>query len=101
MEGCGEFRDIEKVAISGVLNMPRFTILSNDDSYLSAEIIEPDAGAVFQIVDQLGCREADVLKDGRYSFSVRLDVSGMWSILWRDQLAKGRDLFATSPPPRR
>lgn len=66
--------------------MPRFTILPTDPSYASAEITALDAGAVLNIVGRLECHEADVLQDGKYSFSVRLSQNGLWSIFQREQI---------------
>jgi hypothetical protein len=63
--------------------MPRFKILATDHSY-STEIIADKAAAIFTTVDRLECKEADVLIDGAYSFSVRLEQSGFWSIFQRD-----------------
>lgn len=77
--------------------MPRFTILSSDHSYLSAEVIAPDAGSVLPIVDQIGCRDADILKDGQYSFSLHQGGSGMWSIFQRDHVTTGRAFVASAP----
>lgn len=64
--------------------MPRFKILPTDQSYSSAEITSSDPSAVLNVVCQLNCREADVLQDDVYSFSVRLSANGMWSIFQRD-----------------
>jgi hypothetical protein len=63
--------------------MPRFKILPTDQSYSSAQITALDAGAVLGIVDRLDCKEADVLQDDVYSFSVRLGSNGIWSIFQR------------------
>jgi hypothetical protein len=63
--------------------MPRFKILPTDQSYSSAQITALDAGAVLGIVDRLDCKEADVLQDEVYSFSVRLGSNGIWSIFQR------------------
>jgi hypothetical protein len=63
--------------------MPRFKILATDHSY-STEIIADQAAAIFTTVDRLECKEADVLIDGAYSFSVRLEQNGFCSIFQRD-----------------
>jgi hypothetical protein len=64
--------------------MPRFKILATDRSYASAEITARDAGGILHIVGQLDCTAADVLQDDIYSFSVRLNRSGMWTIFQSD-----------------
>jgi DNA-nicking Smr family endonuclease len=94
MEGASETQEHDAVAISEGLSMPRFTILSNDGSYLSAEFTAPDAGSVLQIAEKIGCHEADILKDGQYSLSIRLDVHGVCSIFQREQVAKARAFLA-------
>lgn len=63
--------------------MPRFTILPAGQTCPSAEITSLDARVVLNIVGQLACEEADVLKDGRYSFSLALNSNGLWSIFQR------------------
>jgi hypothetical protein len=64
--------------------MHRFLILAADDSYQSTEIIAPDAGSALHAVDRLNVREADVLQDGRYLFSLYLNGKGVWCIFQRD-----------------
>jgi hypothetical protein len=64
--------------------MPHFTILPTDDSRSSIEIAALDAAGVLSVVGQLDCREADVMRDGAYSFSLRLTSCGMWAIYNRD-----------------
>jgi len=71
--------------------MPRFKIMPIDRSCSSAEITALDAGSVLGIVDRLDCKEADVLQDDVYSFSVRLGSNGLWSIFQRQE---------TNPVPR-
>jgi len=63
--------------------MPRFTILPTDQTHSSAEVVALDAGAVLNVVGQLQCRDADVLEDGKYAFSLHRGTSGMWSIFQR------------------
>lgn len=65
--------------------MHRFKILPIDQAYASAEVTALDAGAVLNIVSRLECKEADVLQDDVYAFSVRLSDSGMWSIFQREE----------------
>lgn len=65
--------------------MPRFQIIPNDQSFSAAEITALDAGAVLNVVSRLKCKEADVLQDGSYAFSVWLNDRGVWSIFQRDQ----------------
>lgn len=49
------------------------------------DVAAGDASAVLNMVQRLGCREADILKDGTYSFSVRLDSNGLWCIFGREE----------------
>jgi hypothetical protein len=74
--------------------MPRFTILPTDHTHSSAEIVALDAGAVLNVVGQLRCRDADVLEDGKYAFSLHLGASGMWSIYQRADSGVSRDISA-------
>jgi hypothetical protein len=80
-----------RLAIAWSTAMPRFTILSTDQSYSATEITALDAGAVLNIVGRLDCKDADVLADGRYSFSVRLNDCGMWSVFQRDDFARPKN----------
>jgi hypothetical protein len=64
--------------------MPRFTIVPNNETCSPTEIIAPDAGNVLNLVSRLRYRDADVLRDGLYAFSVRLSDGGMWSIFQRE-----------------
>lgn len=64
--------------------MPHFKILPTDQSYSAAEITALDGGAVLNMVSQLRCREADVIQDGAYAFSVRVNRNGLWAIYQRD-----------------
>lgn len=64
--------------------MPRFKILPTERSCCPADITAIDASAVLPILNRLGCTDADVLADNVYSFSVRLDAPGFWTIFQRD-----------------
>jgi hypothetical protein len=64
--------------------MPLFKILATDHSYVSAEINADHAAFVFHKVQRLDCKEADVLVNDAYSFSIRLGENGFWSIFQRD-----------------
>lgn len=64
--------------------MSGYTIKPTDESFTSAAIIATDPGQVLQIVRQLGTGEADVLEDGAYSYTLRLDDSGTWYIFRRE-----------------
>lgn len=66
--------------------MPRFTIRPSDNSF-TADVTALYPEAVLHVVEQFECREADVLRDGIYSFSVRLNEHGLWSIFQRDDPA--------------
>lgn len=64
--------------------MPLYKILPADPSLKSTEVRAADPACVFGIVQRLDCKEADVLQDGFYAFSLRLDANGMWSIFQRE-----------------
>jgi hypothetical protein len=65
--------------------MARFQIFSTDRSYF-AQLLAPDAADVLTFVRHLQLKEAEVERDGCYSFSVRLHSSGLWYIFQRDKL---------------
>jgi hypothetical protein len=64
--------------------MPRFKIVPTDQICSSAEVTALDAGAVLNVVSQLNCGEADIMKDGAYAFSVRLARNGLWTLFQRE-----------------
>lgn len=64
--------------------MPRFQILRTDQSFSYADIDARDPSRVLHIVDRLDWKEADVLRDGLYCFSVRTGSNGMWTIFQRE-----------------
>jgi len=72
--------------------MPRFKILPVDPSFSATEINAVDGGSVLSVVTQLNCKEADVLQDDLYTFSVRIDRNGLWSIFQRDPDAGPHDI---------
>lgn len=74
--------------------MPRFTVLPIDPTYSTIKFTARDAGGVLNVVSQMGCPEADVLKDGRYAFSVRLDGNGVWAIFQRPVVYRGESVPA-------
>ena len=76
--------------------MPLYIIRAIDGSHMSAEIDSDHADAVFHAVKDLQSKEADVLVDDVYAFSVRLDAYGVWSIFQRDHT---RESGATTIPP--
>lgn len=63
--------------------MPEFRIFPRDSFSPASGIEAKDAAHVLLIVGRLDCREADVLQDGVYDFSLRLDDSGAWHIFQR------------------
>ena len=75
--------------------MPLYIIRAMDGSHMSAEIDSNHAHAVFDAVKGLNSKEADVLVDDVYAFSVRLDAFGVWSIFYRDHSLNAR--AAVSP----
>jgi hypothetical protein len=66
--------------------MPLFNVIPTDHLFASAEIDAPDAARVFSIVQNLDCKEADVLQEGSYAFSIRLGDNGLWTIFQRGEL---------------
>jgi hypothetical protein len=64
--------------------MPRFLICPSDQAFSSVEFIAPDAAGILNMVHRLECKEADVMRDGIYSFSVRLGDNGIWCIFQRE-----------------
>lgn len=58
------------------------------------EVSAPNAAAVFHIVSRLDCREADVLADDGYAFSVRLADNGLWTIFQRGGDIRRDDITA-------
>jgi hypothetical protein len=70
--------------------MPRFTINAPGRSEPVSELIANDPGSVLAIMFRIGCREADISKDGAYTFSARLDGNEVWSIF--DRHGRGRDV---------
>ena len=69
--------------------MHRFRILPTDASYSSADIITSNTADVLATVQRLECKEADVLRDGEYFFSVRISENGAWSIFRRNPGEEG------------
>lgn len=69
--------------------MPHYTILSTDNSYVSAELIAANAAEVLNLVHRLDCTEADIWRDGTYCFSLRA-VNGLWCAF-----SRGEPLAAT------
>jgi hypothetical protein len=64
--------------------MPRYVILPTDQTHSSAEMVAPNPGSALDIVSRLDCREADVLEDGSYLFSVRKSGgTNFWHIFQR------------------
>lgn len=65
--------------------MPLFQIRPNDQSQPSADVIATDASQVLGIVQSLDCKDADVLRDGVYAYSIRHNANGVWCIYQRDE----------------
>jgi hypothetical protein len=63
--------------------MRLFTIVPVDPSNSDAELTAIDGEAVLEIVGRLDCKEADILQDDSYAFSVRMSDNGVWSIFRR------------------
>lgn len=60
--------------------MTRFTVVPLDRSLEPIDLIAPDAGNAFTIVQRLQPSEADVFVDGVYDFTLRLAENGLWWI---------------------
>jgi hypothetical protein len=63
--------------------MPRFQIFPIDQSSSPIELVAPEAAGVLPLLQRLTCRDADVMRDGEYCFSVQLDENGLWCIYQR------------------
>jgi hypothetical protein len=74
--------------------MPRFLVRPIDEHVSSAEITAPDAASILGHVQRLDCQEADIFRDGAYSFSLRLGQNGMWSIFQRGDGPQAAELDA-------
>jgi hypothetical protein len=72
--------------------MPQFSIVPGDGSRPAAVMSVPDEASVFRAVHHLPTRQADVLRDGAYAFSVRLADNGLWCIFQRPGNA-GEDIL--------
>jgi hypothetical protein len=64
--------------------MPTYTIQPSDGSFC-VTINASSAATVLNLVQRLECKEAEVLCDGCYAFSIRLGVNGLWCVFQRDQ----------------
>ena len=87
MPGNGWLRDDKLLGAPATARgtaMTFFQILPTDKSTPSPGIIVRDASGVLGIVARLACKEADVLRDGKYCGTMRLGVNGIWSIFDRD-----------------
>lgn len=63
--------------------MPHFRIYPTDLSHPPMESTSPDPSSVLNLVERTHCGEADVHRDDVYSFTVRLNPGGVWSIFQR------------------
>lgn len=66
--------------------MPRYQIFPTDRSF-SSGFEASNAADLLTLVHRLGLKEAEVDRDGEYSFSVRLDNNGLWCVYQRSQEA--------------
>lgn len=72
--------------------MPHFLILPTDQPHSSAEVTAAHAGGILDYVSRLDCKEADVLEDGHYVFSVRKSgEANFWQIYQR---ADGQEVYS-------
>lgn len=63
--------------------MSHFRIYPTDTTHAPMETRSADAASVLNMVERTRCGEADVHRDEVYSFSVRLNSGGVWSIFQR------------------
>lgn len=61
--------------------MHRYTIHRLWQPWSLSEIIAINAVSAVLLAARLGWYETDVLRDGLYNFTVRIDENGLWSIL--------------------
>ena len=73
--------------------MPSYKVLPTHPAR-AGELKARDAAAVFHIVGRLECKEADVLADDAYAFSVRLGDNGLWTIFDRNGDIRRDDVSA-------
>lgn len=60
-----------------------YRIIPIDSSHVPIDMIAHDAAGVIGIVSRSSCKEADVERDGVYSFSLELSDHGVWRIFKR------------------
>ncbi|MCW1427507.1 hypothetical protein [Novosphingobium sp. JCM 18896] len=60
--------------------MSVFSITPTNPDHAPFEVTSRDAAAVLHAIARADCGEADVLENGAYMFSVRLDPNGLWHI---------------------
>lgn len=60
--------------------MSLFKILPTDRSFAPVEIEASNPARVLATVQESAFKEADVLQDNTYAFSLRLDANGIWSV---------------------
>lgn len=61
-----------------------FQIIPTDRSFAPMEVAAHDGAGVMGIVSRLACKEADVLRDGEYCFSLQLGDNGVWCVFQRE-----------------
>lgn len=76
--------------------MPRFTICAPGQAEPVSELVANDPGSILNIICRIGCREADISRDGVYSFSARLDANEVWTIFERSGRGKERRSLAAA-----
>jgi hypothetical protein len=64
--------------------LPVYTILPVDPAEARIEIDTQDTADVLKVVGALACGEADVLVDGKYTFSVRTFDNNLLAFFQRD-----------------
>lgn len=64
--------------------MAHFTIRFADEAIEPVEVIGSDASCVIRIMPHWNCDQADVMKDGQYDFSAKLNEHGVWCIFQKD-----------------
>jgi hypothetical protein len=71
--------------------MPRFTIVTDEESHVPVEINARSASSALHRLHHLSWHEADVFQDGQYLFSARCNA-GVWTVFQRSKHSQRRPL---------
>lgn len=64
--------------------MVHFLIIPIDPAYPTIDIFADDPSPILHVIERMNCGVADVVRNGDYVFTLRLDGSGMWTIYKQD-----------------